>query len=105
MGKYHAFVKGNFELGLVLLSRGGHEGLRFLAEMDLKQPRKADDQIKLAEGWLFAADQAPAERKPQILLRAHHWLSEALGQLDDNERKDVEKQMAQIMKRVPADLR
>src|SRR5947209_5517740 len=93
MGKYQAFRKGNWDVGLVLLSRGEHQGLRFLATMELKHPQGISAQLALAKGWEFAADQAPEERRTQILLRAYYWLQQALPQLEGQAQRDVEKRM------------
>src|SRR5262249_21141414 len=105
MGKYQAFRKGNWDVGLVLLSRGDHEGLRYLATMELKHPEAAGAQLALAKGWEFAADQAPEERNTQILLRAYYWSQQAMPQLEGKAQRDVEKRMLAIIERVPPEFR
>ncbi len=105
MGKYHALRKGNWDLGLVLLSRGNHPGLRYLATLDLSQPKDAASQIKMAEGWLLAVGQAPPPSQTHLLLRAYHWYLQALYNPELKERVRVEKAMQAIMNKVPAEYR
>ncbi len=105
MGKYHAFRKNNWELGLVLLSRGSHEGLKRLADLDVRHPNDAATQIKLADGWLAGAGQAPEPAKTPMLLRAYHWYQQAVYDLDEASRGIIEKKMQTIMDQVPSEYR
>jgi hypothetical protein len=105
MGKYQAFRKGNWDVGLVLLARGDDPVLRGLAVLDLNVPKTAAAQVLLGEGWLAAATKTPEPGHTHLLLRAYYWLQQSLYQLGDNERRRVEKQMLAIMERVPPEFR
>lgn len=105
MGRYQAFRKGNWEVGLVLLSRGDDPVLRKLAALDLKSPKTAAQQVQLGEGWLAAAMKTEDPARTHLLLRAYDWLQQSLYQLDENERRRVDKQMLAIMQQVPPEFR
>jgi WD40 repeat protein len=114
MGKYLAFVKGNWERGLGLLAQCSDESLQATAKMDLADPRSAAQQAELGAKWLQAADQAGRISKASnahgkmavnLLLRAYHWDVQALAALDSEERQRVEKQMAAITERLPPEYR
>jgi WD40 repeat protein len=105
MGKYLAFVKGNWGKGLRLLAQGCDENLQATANLDLADPRLAEQQAALAERWLAAADQAKDKSAVNLLLRAYHWDVQALAGLDGAERQRVEKQMAAITNRLPPEYR
>jgi hypothetical protein len=105
MGKYHAFVRGNWDRGLPLLARGSEPGLKKLADSDLAQPADVKAQLALGDGWrrLVKPPVGPAEA--HLLLRAAHWYQQALLQLDGEEMQKVEQQLKAIAGQLPPGFR
>jgi hypothetical protein len=60
MGKFHALLTGNWDVGLPLLSKGSDAELKLLAEMEATNLDRAG-QHKLADAWW---DRAKLEKEP-----------------------------------------
>lgn len=101
MGTYYAFIRGDWEKGLEHLARGNVASLRALAKKDLADPRKGVDQVAVAEGWLKVSAALEASMKPQAILRSYHWFLQALGDLDGDLRKEVQKKLDSILAKLP----
>ncbi len=82
-GTFLCLVKGDWEKGLPLLSRGADERLRRAAEKDLAAGSDPAAQMAAGDAW---ADMIPAERKAlrkaQLIARASYWYRTALPRLD-----------------------
>jgi hypothetical protein len=106
MGKYQAFLKGNWERGLPLLARGTGP-LQELAALDLVDPKQPAQLMRLGQGFLDEAQNLKGPMQINVLLRSYYWYQQALadGGTPSKTRAQVEKQMREIMQRVPAEWR
>jgi hypothetical protein len=104
-GKYYALFKGNWDKGLPMLAKGSNAALKKLAALDLADPQKAKDQVAVAAGWYEEAKQLKDVAQINALLRSYRWGQQALAQLDDKERMQVEATLAAINKLLPAEYR
>jgi hypothetical protein len=98
LGRFHCFVKGEWERGLTLLKAASDEKLKQLAERDLAGPSDPSEQMQLGDGWLSMADSQSSQHRTAILQRAKHWYTRALPELTGRLRDDV----AQKMSRIPS---
>ena len=107
MGKYHALVKGNWERGLPMLTRGSKGTLQTLALSDSAAPDTQADRRAVALGWfLFATSKSTdPTMKTQALLRAYQWYQENLGDANDEQRNLIEAKLLDISSLLPADYR
>ncbi|MSQ94089.1 MAG: WD40 repeat domain-containing protein [Gemmataceae bacterium] len=107
MGKYHALIKGNWERGLPMLSRGTKSALRKLAEADLAGPDTQGDRRIVALGWYnFATSETTdASMKTHSFLRAFHWYQENLADATDKDRVLLESKLQEISALLPAEYR
>lgn len=83
VGKYLAFVEGNYDDGLKYLEKSGDTGLKTLA-MHERAPLYADTgpkKVGLADEWVTAAKKYPALFRI-FYDRAAHWYTEAWPDLD-----------------------
>ena len=105
MGKYQAFLKGNWERGLPLLAQGTKGPLQELAALEGTEPREAD-YIRLAQGYFEQAQKLKDLQQTHVLLRSYYWYQQVLAAGMPGKGTDqVEQRMQDIMKRVPADYR
>lgn len=85
LGRFTAFLKGNWEAGLPLLAKGSDEAIRTVAAADLRNPTDEAAQIQLARDWLAIAEEEKSSRHASgIGLRASHWLRGALRKGKDH---------------------
>jgi WD40 domain-containing protein len=105
MGRYMAFVKGNWERGLPLLARGSDDGLKQLAAADLADPKEAGEQSTVANRWSKVAAAEKGVMSIHIQLHAYQWYVQALAGLEGEARDRVERQMAAINKQLPPEYR
>jgi hypothetical protein len=102
-GKYYALFKGNWDKGLPMLAKGSDAELKNLAALDLADPQKAGDQLKLGEGWTIQGKKLIDVAQVNALLRAYRWFQQALAQLDEGARPKVEAAMALVNEMLPAE--
>lgn len=103
MGKYHSLIKGNFERGLPLLAMGGKGNLQGLAQLERGE---TVTPIFLAKGWHIQGATLPdATMKTNALMRAYHWYQESLNGADDKTRAEVDLNLLDIAKKLPAEYR
>ncbi len=105
MGKYQAFIKGNWDRGLEMLARSDNPTLATLAKQDLAQPQAAEKQLALADAWWKRAGKANAAEKTQLLLHAYQWYQQAYLQSEDPPRSTIEVRMKTINGLLPAEYR
>lgn len=77
VGQYECFVRGRWETGLPLLSKGSDDELRVLAARDLSNPDLAQDAAGLGDAWRERADKTPGSKK-RMRERAVYWYEKAL---------------------------
>jgi hypothetical protein len=93
VGRYCAFIKGDWQRGLPHLALCGEEALVALAERDLKNPQDAQDRADLANAWRVYADKAAGEStlaKTNIRQRAKTWALRAVAGLPEDGKAQVE---------------
>ena len=105
MGKYYAFHKGNWEKGLLHLSRGRDVALAKLAKEDRADPKDSTKILMLGVGWENLAKQHSGQAKINLLLRAYHWYQQGISEISPANRPDVEKIMDSIMAQLPPEYR
>ena len=107
MGKYQAFLKGNWERGLPLLAQGTKGPLQELAALDLRDPKDANQLLHLAQGYFNEGQNLKGIMQINVLLRSYYRYQQVLADsaAPDSARASVDRKMQDIMKRVPADYR
>jgi hypothetical protein len=98
-GAFLCLVKGDWEKGLPLLSKGSDDRLRQAAEKDLAAPAEPKEQAAAGDAWaeLAAAERKPA-RKAGLLARAEHWYRAALPKLEGITRLRVQARLEEMEK-------
>jgi hypothetical protein len=104
VGKFYCFEKGDWTRGRPMLLRGGDTDLKKLVEQDLEEPAGGEEQVKLADAWLKAADKVSGPAQKGYQRRAYHWYMEALPLLDGDAARTVEEHLQALRRRLP-DLR
>ncbi|GEM_PF-7064819 len=96
VGKYHCFIKENWEKGLPMLALGSDTALKSLAETELAGVKDPEAQVKLADAWWDAAEKMGNSAKASAQGRAAKWYNAALPRLSGLARARVEKHLAQL---------
>ncbi|MBN9121062.1 MAG: WD40 repeat domain-containing protein, partial [Planctomycetes bacterium] len=79
LGRYWAFTRGRWDVGLKHLTRGASKELAAAATKDLANPKTAKDRTVVADAWYkLARDYTDAERR-RLIERAWEWYSAALA--------------------------
>jgi serine/threonine-protein kinase len=73
VGRYECFVKGDWEKGLAKLARGPEGPIRSLALSEISDPKRASEQITLADGWWDLAEKEFGAVRKNMQLRAARW--------------------------------
>ena len=69
LGRWHCFVKGNWEKGLPMLVKGKDADLSAAAKQDLAGPKDAKSQMDLGDAWWALAEKEPAPGKAAVQAR------------------------------------
>jgi hypothetical protein len=96
VGKFHCFIKADWEKGLPMLALGGDLVLKGLAERDLGRPGEAEKQVALGDGWWDCADKQTGLAKAHMRQRAGHWYQQALPSLTGLAKVKVAKRLEGI---------
>jgi hypothetical protein len=104
VGGFYCFEKGDWTRGRPMLVLGNDPGLKKLAEQDLEEPAGPQEQVKLGDAWLKAADKVSGPTLKGCQRRAYHWYMEALPLLDGDSARAVEKHLQTLRGKLP-DLR
>jgi len=96
VGKYHCFIKGNWDRGLPMLALGSDEELNKLAVKELGDVSAADEQVALADSWWDLASSNDGTAKQQLGGRASHWYRKALPGLGGLVKGKVEKRLDEV---------
>jgi len=78
VGKYHCFVRGDWDRGLPKLALGSDELLKKLAMKELEEVSGSAEQLALGDGWWDLAGKADAVARQQLQGRAAYWYREAM---------------------------
>ncbi len=85
LGRYLVVIKGNFDRGLPLLTRGTDATLKALAAKDLAGPKDVKQQVALADAWDRVAGEQKQLPQRQLQRRAYYWYDKALPQADGSD--------------------
>jgi len=96
VGKYHCFIKGNWDRGLPMLALGSDEKVKELAIRELEGVPDADGQVALGDGWWELASKSEGKAKEQIEGRAGHWYRKATPGLTGLMKDRVEKRLVLV---------
>lgn len=105
MGKYYAFVKGDWDLGLRHIERSGDASLKKLAALDLSDPADGQAQLRLGGAWEKLADDLEADLQLQPRLRAYHWYVQAIAGLEGKLRDEAQQRLQAVTERLPSEYR
>ena len=100
-GKFHCFIKGQWEKGLPMLALSNDAGLKALAATELAGASSADVQVKLADTWWDAAEAMPELQKRNVRKHATDWYGQAVSGLSGTAKLRVEKRLAALEAEVP----
>jgi hypothetical protein len=97
VGKFVTFIKGDFDSGLLLLSKGSDASLAKLADQDLDAPADVPSlQFKTAGTWWDLAESQPVDYRPAIRRRAGFWYRRAVAGLDGLEKALAERRLLEL---------
>ncbi len=107
LGRYFAFVKGDWDRGLELLASAAKAPLSALAEKDLARPGDASARAEVADGWWDLAEKEKSPfRKLRLQERTRLWYEACVGSLTGLTRTRAEKRLETLdgLVRGPIDL-
>ncbi len=78
VGRYLCLYRRDWPLGLAHLTRGGDIKLKFLAQIDLSNPTKPEQQADLGDQWYALGADARPYAQQAFAIRAGHWYALAL---------------------------
>ncbi|HLY09598.1 MAG TPA: protein kinase [Planctomycetota bacterium] len=80
LGRYYAFVKGDWDRGLPILASFAKAPLNTLAEKDLGRTEQAVAQIEIGDGWWDLAEKEKTPlAKARLQERAKYWYESAFS--------------------------
>jgi len=102
VGKFHAFRKGDWALGLPYLTKSGDAELAELARRELEVGRSADTvvQMEMGDAWWDASIKASNAARAAYQRRSGVWYRAALPALNGLELARVEKRLAELLPEV-----
>ena len=80
LGSWHCFVNDDWDQGLPLLAKSSDKVLAKLAEQELADPKKLEDQVGLADGWWEVSQTAEGTTRLAVKQRALYWYEIAADQ-------------------------
>jgi formylglycine-generating enzyme required for sulfatase activity/beta-lactamase regulating signal transducer with metallopeptidase domain len=99
LGRYFCIVRGDWDHGLIGLSKGGNAAYHAAATADLAKPATGDKQVAAGDLWWDLAEKEPAGAAQRALRRrAGYWYSQAVvnPQFAGLSRALVEKRLGQV---------
>lgn len=94
VGRYLAFMKGNWSEGLPHLAKGSDKEIAAAAQTDLGSPQEAESQVALGNAWYAIAEKESNESmKNGIILRAAEYYRKALPTLGGLAKARVEQRV------------
>jgi serine/threonine protein kinase len=107
LGKFYAFVKGDWDRGLEILSGSAKPPLNALAERDLARPGDPVARAEVGDGWWALAEKETLPlRKLRLQDRARLWYEASVMLLSGLARTRVEKRLETLesLNKGPVDL-
>jgi WD40 repeat protein len=102
VGKHYCFKRGEWKKGLAMLVLAADAQIRELARKDLAQPRDANVQVEVADGWWELAQRETGKVKTNLLTRARYWYEEAESTADGIAKTKVEERLKELDKLMPS---
>lgn len=96
VGIFYCAVKGDWGIGLQLLSRAKNSAIRQIASADLKRPVDHSEQVKLVNAWWKLADGMMGPFRKSCQLRGRYWYLLARPHLTLANRLNLDKRLKQI---------
>ncbi len=95
VGRYHCFVKGNWESGVAKLALGSDAALKEAAVQDLRGGTTAEQQAAIGDAWWEVAENKQGKDRGPLRLRARVWYRQALGCLQGLARLKIQQRIDQ----------
>ena len=93
VGRWTAFVHGDWKAGLPMLAKGSNSLLKKLADDELADPGNADAKVALADRWWDLAEKGEGTMRDQIRKHAVDWYKQALPNLSGLSAKVVQQRI------------
>ena len=93
VGRFHCFVRADWEKGLALLAKGSDADLKALAESEQAGPADAIARARLADAWWDWGGKQKGGEKARGMARAVRWYEEALPELSALRKLKAEKRI------------
>jgi hypothetical protein len=85
VGRFMCFIKGDWQRGLPLLTRGGPESLREMAKFDIRGAADAINQVAIGDAWWDLSEKARTGVYRQSARdRAVFWYEQAFPSMSDS---------------------
>jgi hypothetical protein len=97
-GRYLCLVKGNWDVGLPLLAKGGDAKLKAAADKDLAQPTTAAGRVEAGDAWWDVGEGLDPVSQTGARLRADHWYRQAAAELTGLTKARIDKRLAETAK-------
>lgn len=101
LGKFEAFVRGDWTLGLPRLALGSDPQLKSIALMELAKPANAAACLSLADGWWDRSASEKGLARKHILTHAALWYSQAEPGLNGLSRAKAQKRAREAPESAP----
>lgn len=106
VGRYLCLVRGQWELGLAILAKGGADKLAAAARRELQPPTDAAGRVALADlWWELAGPESSSPEADEMLARAAYHYHRALEQLEPAARAGAQQRFAEAARRLAASSR
>jgi hypothetical protein len=99
IGRWHCFIKAEWDKGLPMLAGGDDAKQKAIAQVELSKPTEATAQVTLADGWWRLSQSMTDPAKGHTQAHAAQWYRKALPGLKGLVRKKAEIRMAFIDER------
>lgn len=96
VGKYTCFVKNNWKVGLEYLAKGSEEGLKKVAQMELKTETAGKKRMEVGDAWWdLATEQEEEDDQILMKMRAGYHYKQAVASLSGLDKAKAEKRAAE----------
>ena len=96
VGKFYAFAKGDWNLGLPLLAAGSNASLAKLAQQEMDKTASSSERKKLADAWLKLAESSNGLESQRQRARALMWYERVQHDVEGLAKIEVSKRIESI---------
>jgi len=96
VGAFQCLTEGNWQEGLIHLSRSEDDMLKEIADLELTKPATPQAKVEIANLWMEWIKQIRRRPFDRFRMAAEFWYRGALPELTGAERTNVEKRLQQI---------